>query len=79
MKNNTNQWGQKKLIRGETMLFKYPGERFENDSVQNVRILGENQALLLQAVNEFKDEEGKLRLSGQRWMIKGPREYLPPV
>lgn len=61
------------------MIFKYPGERFEKNAIQNVHILGENQALLLQAINSFTDQDKKQRLSGQRWMIYGPREYLPPV
>lgn len=55
MKTYRNQWGLKKLIRGETMIFLYPGETLEN-GVQDVRILGEDQALLLQCIEEFEDE-----------------------
>lgn len=28
---------------------------------------------------DFKDEEGKVHVAGEKWMIKGPREYIPPI
>lgn len=55
-----------------------PEEALEHD-VEKIRILGEDEALLLMAREDFKDEEGKIHQSGERWMIKGPREYVPPV
>lgn len=52
---NRNMWGMKKLIRGETSIFLFPGETLEN-GIENVIILGEDQALLLQAIEAFEDE-----------------------
>ncbi len=44
-----------------------------------MNFLTEDKALLLQAVLSFTDDEGVKRESGQRWMIMGPRQYIPPI
>lgn len=72
MDTSKNSWGMKKLIRGETFLFLYPGEKMEDGKIKDVEILGENEALLLQAVENFEESKGKQRSSGERWMIRGP-------
>ncbi len=54
------------------MLFLYPGEKMEDGKIKDVEILGENEALLLQAVENFEESKGKTRSSGERWMIRGP-------
>jgi len=71
------QFGKRELRRGEVSFFLQPGERLEN-GIQNVHILGEEEALLLRA-KEIYDEKGKHRLPGERWMIHGPCDYVPPV
>lgn len=71
------QMGQKKLVKGEKSFFLMPGERLEK-GIQNVYILGEDEGLILRANETFA--EGKTqRQPGDRWMIKGPTEYVPPV
>ena len=40
--------------------------------------MGEQEALLLRAKENFKDNE-IFRKSGEKWMIRGPCEYIPPV
>lgn len=57
-----------------------PNERLEN-GIQNVYILGEDEGLILKANEEFVDKEIKAvpRKPGDRWMIRGPMEYVPPV
>lgn len=42
-------------------------------------VLGEDEGLILKCNETFVDETGSKRLPGDRWMIKGPRDYVPPV
>lgn len=71
------QYGQKKLVRGEKSFFLMPGESLEK-GIQNVYVLGEDEGLVLTAVEGFKDDT-KQRNPGDKWMINGPLEYVPPV
>eukprot|EP00128_Syssomonas_multiformis_P004078 Colp12_sorted_trinity150504_noHs@22725 len=75
------QLGQKKLVIGEASFFLRPGERLER-GIQNVYVLGENEGLILKANESFSDTySGKAieRRPGDRWMIRGPTELVPPV
>ena len=65
------------LTQGEKSFFLLPGERLEK-GIQNVYILGEDEGLILKTTEEFMDGKDK-RAPGDRWMIRGPREYVPPV
>lgn len=67
------QYGKKKLVVGECSFFLKPGEKLEN-GIQPVYILGEQEALLLRA-----KEEHDGHAPGDRWMIYGPQDYVPPV
>ena len=49
-----NKLGQRKLIKGEKSFFLQPGERLEA-GIQDVHILGEDEAIILKAVLAFKD------------------------
>jgi len=71
------QLGGKKLVKGDKSFFLQPGEKLEK-GIQNVHVLGEDEGLILKATEEFMDGETK-REPGDRWMIRGPREYVPPV
>jgi len=71
------QLGGKKLVKGEKSFFLQPGEKLEK-GIQSVHVLGEDEGLILKATEEFMDGEVK-REPGDRWMIRGPREYVPPV
>eukprot|EP01110_Echinostelium_bisporum_P011759 TRINITY_DN57_c0_g1_i2.p1 TRINITY_DN57_c0_g1~~TRINITY_DN57_c0_g1_i2.p1 ORF type:complete len:845 (-),score=482.36 TRINITY_DN57_c0_g1_i2:190-2691(-) len=75
--NGKPQLGQKQLRRGETNFFLRPGESLEN-GIQNVEVLGEEEALLLRAKETFVDDKEK-HMPGDRWMIYGPTEYVAPV
>lgn len=77
-KTGKNQKGAKKQILGEFNFFLQPGEELEN-GIQKVRILNENQAVLLQAKEKFKDEKGDLRVPGDKWMIRGPCKFIPAL
>ena len=75
------QLGAKKLVKGEKSFFLQPGEALE-DGIQEVFILGENEGVVLRANEAFTDEfvnPSVERQPGDRWMLKGPMEYIPPV
>mmetsp|Transcript_36453 Transcript_36453/g.57171 ORF Transcript_36453/g.57171 Transcript_36453/m.57171 type:complete len:855 (-) Transcript_36453:87-2651(-) len=74
-KNGDNQIGKRELRKGEVSFFLNPGERLEG-GVQSVHVLSEEEALLLSALERFKDGDVE-RLPGQKWMIPGPCDYIP--
>lgn len=73
-----NQKGSKKLILGECNFFLQPGESLEK-GIQNVKVLNENEAVLLRAKESFKDSNGNIRVPGDKWMIRGPCKFIPPL
>lgn len=73
------QLAKKRLVKGEKSFFLRPGEKLEA-GIQNVFILGEHEGLILRANESFTDATaGITRQPGDRWMIRGPIEYVPPV
>ncbi|XP_060111431.1 major vault protein [Heteronotia binoei] len=80
--NGKPQLGQKKVIKGEMSLFLQPGEWLEK-GIQDTYILSEDEGLLLRALRPFEDEnedgEEVTRKPGDRWLIQGPLEYVPPA
>jgi len=79
--NGKPQLGAKKLVKGEISFFLQPGECLEN-GIQEVFILGDNEGVVLRAQESFKDNFVTPpidRQPGDRWMLKGPMEYIPPV
>uniref|UniRef100_A0AAY5KHU2 Major vault protein n=1 Tax=Esox lucius TaxID=8010 RepID=A0AAY5KHU2_ESOLU len=74
------QLGQKRVIKGERSFFLQPGEHLEA-GIQDVYVLSEEEGLVLRAVEAFNDtyEVGVLRRPGDRWMLRGPIEYVPPA
>ena len=76
-----NRLGQKELHKGPANFFLHPGEQLEN-GIQKSYILGDDESLVLVASEEFVDEsfdEKPARVAGDRWMIRGPKSYVPPV
>ncbi|CAL8310384.1 unnamed protein product [Arctogadus glacialis] len=87
------QLGQKRVVKGERSFFLRPGECLE-DGIQDVYILSEDEGLVLRAVETFQDDDQEevqeeepqrpkrsktVRRPGDRWMLRGPIEYVPPV
>ncbi|XP_023330832.1 major vault protein [Eurytemora carolleeae] len=61
--------------------FLQPDENLE-DGVQDVFVLGDNEGIVLRALENFMDEFQNppvSRHSGDKWMLQGPLEYIPPV
>ncbi|KAL3314891.1 hypothetical protein Ciccas_006482 [Cichlidogyrus casuarinus] len=71
--NMIPQFSKRKLIRGPCSFFLQPGESLK-EGIQDVYVLGENEALIVRA-----RENHESRLAGERWMISGPAEYVPTV
>ncbi len=75
------QLGHRKMVKGEKSFFLQPGENLEA-GIQNVYILGEDEGLVLKSLEAFRDDSVEPpvdRQPGDRWMLKGPTEYIPPV
>ncbi|XP_044303805.1 major vault protein [Varanus komodoensis] len=76
------QLGKKKVIQGEVSFFLQPGEHLQQ-GIQSIYILSEEDGLLLRAIRPLEDvtEDGEkiLRKPGDRWLIQGPLEYVPPA
>jgi major vault protein len=72
--NGVPQYGKKTLKRGECSFFLQPGELLEDNKTKNVIILDENDALLLKAIEPYEGHT-----PGDRWMIKGPCEFILPL
>ncbi|XP_037070085.1 major vault protein-like isoform X2 [Pollicipes pollicipes] len=79
--NGKPQLGQRKLIKGEKSFFLEPGESLE-DGINDNYILQEDEALVLRASEGFTDDTVSppvARRPGDRWMVHGPVEFVPPI
>ncbi|KAF7248020.1 hypothetical protein EG68_11891 [Paragonimus skrjabini miyazakii] len=80
------QLGKKRLVRGEASFFLMPGESLEF-GIQQIYTLGPNNGLVLHATQATYDETSSngeeinkiFRQPGERWLIRGPCEYVPPI
>ncbi|XP_065921043.1 major vault protein-like [Dysidea avara] len=76
------QLGTRVLKKGPDSFFLSPGEKLA-EGIQNVFVLLSDEALLLTAAKEFVDitpQGDKVKRNpGDRWMISGPRDYVPPI
>lgn len=73
---NKPQAGRQINVIGPATLFARPGEKVEGPL--DMRVLGGSQALWVTALESFEDE-GVKRKAGDRWMVFGPRAYVPPT
>jgi len=76
-KTGRPQFGSRELRTGPISFFLRPGERLEA-GIQSVHVLDSDEALLLRARDAFLDGKEQ-RKPGDRWMIYGPTDYVPPV
>uniref|UniRef100_A0A8C1HW41 Major vault protein n=1 Tax=Cyprinus carpio carpio TaxID=630221 RepID=A0A8C1HW41_CYPCA len=89
------QLGQKRVVKGERSFFLRPGEHLENGiqdvyvlSEEEGLVLRAVEAFIDTEGQEEEDEEegtsrtkkrGIQRRPGDRWMLRGPIEYVPPA
>jgi len=72
-KDGKAQLGTKELRRGDSSFFLNPGERLEA-GIQQILVLADDEAVLVKAKESFEK-----RKPGDKWMIYGPTEFVPPV
>ncbi|KDO25212.1 hypothetical protein SPRG_09465 [Saprolegnia parasitica CBS 223.65] len=77
--NGVQQLGTREIRRGETSFFLQPGEILEHGIIQDVCILGDDEAVLLQANESFVDDGDVQHHAGSKWMVYGPCEYVPRI
>ena len=73
--NGKTNYGQRELRVGPRSFFLKPGESIKN-GIEKVIILEANQALVMRAITDFPLQKKK---AGEKWMIRGPCEYIPTV
>jgi major vault protein len=78
LEEGRNLFGRKVLRKGETSFFLAPGEYLKDDKIFDAQVLGEDEAVLIQAKEPYEDEYGK-HAPGERWMVYGPRSYIPDI
>jgi major vault protein len=79
--NGKPQLGKSEVRQGRLSFFLHPGESLDG-GIQQVYVLGEQEALLLKAKEGFTEGNGDNAISrnpGDLWMIEGPCDYIPPV
>ncbi|XP_077992028.1 major vault protein-like isoform X2 [Glandiceps talaboti] len=79
--NGHNKFGQKELRKGIYSFFLQPGENLPN-GIQKAFLLQEDQAVVIQSTIAFTDDTSKVaieRKPGDKWLIRGPCNYIPPV
>ncbi|CAF4832999.1 unnamed protein product, partial [Rotaria sp. Silwood1] len=72
------QLGKKKLVKGEKTFFLQPGEKLAK-GIQDVYVLEEDEGLILRCTESFKEDGKEVRNPGDRWMVRGPKDYIPAV
>lgn len=79
------QLGRREVRQGLSSFFLHPGEMLEG-GIQAVYVLDEQEALLLKARETFTEPNSETtedaiieHRPGDLWMIRGPRDYIPPV
>jgi len=70
---NKNDLGKMVLVKGESSFFLNPGEKIQG-KIEQVSVLTESEALLVQAKESFEN-----RKAGEKWMIQGPVRFIPPI
>lgn len=73
------KFGGRKLVTGPLSFFLEPLEELEDGHPREIYVLKEDEALLLYAEHEFTDSKGEIHYPGEKWLIKGPGEYIPPI
>jgi len=65
-------------VRTNTSFFLHPGEQLVG-GVKSIFVLTEQEALLLCANETFTEDDGTTHQAGERWMLNGPCDYIPPI
>lgn len=55
----------------------YPGESVS--TVVRLPVIARNNALKLECIRDYVDEQGKKKNAGDEWLVEGPKIYTPNV
>lgn len=76
-KKGKPQYGKKEIRRGECKFFLQPGELMPG-GIKNIIVIHEEEALLLRARVPYFDKRTKKEYKpGQKWLIRGPIDFIP--
>jgi len=76
-KNGKPQFGLQEIRKGDAKFFLQPGEILV-DGIRNILVIHEEEALLLRARVPYFDKRTKKEYKpGQKWLIKGPIDFIP--
>ncbi|EAN77626.1 major vault protein, putative [Trypanosoma equiperdum] len=78
VKGGVCHYGVCEVRHGPCSFFLQPGEVLVGGTVREAHILSSDEALLVVAVRAFVDEDGVEREPASRWLVHGPRKYIPP-
>lgn len=71
------KYGDQLLKRGEARFFLQPGEVLA-EGIKNIMVINEEEALLVRAKVNYADKRtSKTYKPGEKWLIKGPLDYIP--
>lgn len=74
-----NVLGRRELRTGHCTFFLNPGESLSGGDVKDLYVLCANEALLLRSITAFTDAAGVSHDAGDRWLIRGPLEFVPAL
>lgn len=70
-------FGNQEIRRGETKFFLKPQEELL-EGIKNILVINEEEALLVRAKVPYFDKRTKKQYKpGQKWLIKGPIDFIP--
>ncbi|CAD2214314.1 major vault protein [Angomonas deanei] len=71
-----NSHGDRKVLTN-THFYLQPGETMEAGSPNSVYLLSSEQAVLVRALADHTGKDGTKRRCGDRWLVKGPSQFIP--
>ncbi|ELR17460.1 major vault protein alpha, putative [Acanthamoeba castellanii str. Neff] len=85
--DGASKLGARELRRGPLNFFLKPGETIQAGHLNEIYLLMAEDGLLMRAREAFEDvteDDNKVkritrRRAGDRWLVCGPREYIPPL
>lgn len=72
-KTGKPRYGAEELRKGEQSFFLQPGEIISEGSIKQRIVLQDDEAILVKAREEYEGHK-----PGQKWMLKGPMDLIPP-
>ncbi|ORC89355.1 putative major vault protein [Trypanosoma theileri] len=72
-------YGERELRKGPCSFLLQPDESLLDGEIKDAYLLGAHEALLVEALTTFTDEEKEERIISSRWLVHGPCSYIPPL